>query len=208
MKSSIALILDDHELFNDSFSSLIERLNMFDKVSSFTNDADLLAFLMKNEYNSTYLFVDYYLKDKISISIISDTKRLCKNIKIIFVSSVVNPLLIKNILNYNPNGFISKSSNFEIVLRCMSDIHNKNQYLCPVIKEILDNNKLEKEVNFTARELEILQYFSRGYSKEKTAELSNLSKHTIVAHRRNMMTKANCKSITELLWYSRNLGLV
>ncbi|MFB2119291.1 hypothetical protein [Parapedobacter sp. 2B3] len=37
---------------------------------------------------------------------------------------------------------------------------------------------------------------------------SYLSKHTIVSHRRNMMTKSGSKSITELLAYARKQRLL
>lgn len=208
MNNSVALILDDHELFNDSFSALIEKLNLFGSVHSFTDEKNMISFLLKNENPNTYLFVDYYLKDTVALPVISDAKRIQKKIKVILVSSIINPLLIKNILNYTPNGLISKSSNFEVIVKCIKTVEAKEQFICPVITEILKTETDQNTIAFTAREIEILQYFSQGHSIDKTAELSNLSKHTIVAHRRNMMSKANCNSITELLWYSRQRGII
>ncbi|NMN36149.1 DNA-binding CsgD family transcriptional regulator [Pedobacter sp. SG918] len=58
--------------------------------------------------------------------------------------------------------------------------------------------------------MEILQYFAHGSTIAQTAEKVHLSKHIIVAHRRNMMSKIN--SITKLLSYARkseiNLNLI
>lgn len=204
----MALIFDDHALFKESFSALVERLNVFRSVQAMEREEDLIAFLMKNSHQPVYLFIDYYLGDKVSLALINDAKRLNKQIKVIIVSSVANARLIQNILTYHPHGFLSKSSGLDILVDCIGSLQRNEQFICPFIKEILDHAVVDDLVNFTARELDILQYFARGNSIESTAAQTNLSKHTIVAHRRNMMAKAKCTSITELLAYSRKMGLI
>jgi len=52
---------------------------------------------------------------------------------------------------------------------------------------------------FTDREKEILLHLVNGKSSIQVSELLNISKVTVDTHRRNMMRKANCKKITELI---------
>lgn len=59
------------------------------------------------------------------------------------------------------------------------------------------NRNQSKKILFTARELEILQYFSQGLSIAHTAELAHLNKNIIIAHRRKMMQKVRVNSIKE-----------
>lgn len=207
-KKSVAIIVDDHELFSESFASMIEKMKLFEEVISFKNEDGLFNYLLHHEYHIAFLFLDYYLEQKVSINLIKDVQRISKKIRIVMVTSLINPVLIKKLLIQGPNGFISKASSFEILLECLKTVEKKSQYICPRITELLAISATMDAAHFTNKEIALLQYFNQGYSIDKTAELTNLSKHTIVSHRRNMMQKTNCKSITELLWYSKEKGLL
>ncbi|MCL4639625.1 MULTISPECIES: LuxR C-terminal-related transcriptional regulator [Olivibacter] len=206
--NTIAIIFDDHLLFADSFSALVERFEIFSAVHTFDDKRELTHFLIKHSKMRICLFLDYYLKNENSLTFINEVKRLNRRIMIIVMSSTISPTAIKNILDNKPHGFISKSSGFDTVLQCLTAIADGSQYICPVISEIVAHAKNVEKIPFTDRELEILQYFSRGLSIADTAEKAHLSRHTVVAHRRNMMSKANVNSITELLLYARKHELI
>ncbi|WP_316818689.1 response regulator transcription factor [Pedobacter nyackensis] len=206
--NAIAIVLDDHLLFADSFSSLIERVNLFSAVHTLNDERELTRFLVKHSQAPIYLFLDYYLKDGNGLTLINEAKRLNRQLIIIVMSSIISPTAVTNVLDYNPNGFVSKSSGFNTILQCLTTIALGEQYLCPIISEIVANTNHSSKIPFTARELEILQYFAKGLSIADTAEQVHLSKHTIVAHRRKMMGKADVNSITELLAYARVQELI
>lgn len=203
-----AIIFDDHRLFADSLSSLIERLELFQSVHAFHSEPELRHFFIRNTQLPVYLFLDYYLKDKNALSVINEVRRLNKHVSVIIVSSVINPITIANILTYNPDGFISKSSGLDILVQCLTAIDTGKTYRCPVIEHIIATTHTTENISFTAREIEILQHFAQGFSITETANRLHLSKHTVVAHRRNMMAKANVHSIVELLAYAREYDLI
>ena len=206
--NTIAIVFDDHLLFADSFSALIERLELFSAVHTLSDKRELTHFLIKHSKIKIYLFLDYYLKNENGLMLINEIKRLNRQLVIIVMSSTVSPVVVTNILDYKPQGFISKSSGFDTIIECLTTITNGHQYLCPVISKIVDHTDNSTKTPLTARELEILQYFAQGLSIAHTAEKAYLSKHTIVAHRRNMMAKVNVNSITELLLYAREQELI
>ncbi|WPR77754.1 response regulator transcription factor [Algoriphagus sp. NG3] len=204
----IAVVFDDHLLFLDAFSALIERLEIFSSVQTFDDERLLSQFLINHHKAPIYLFLDYYLRDKNALLLINETRRLNRQVKVIVTSSVTNPTIIANILTYNPQGLISKSSGFDTILQCIDTIDGGGQYTCPTMSEIVVNIGQISKIPFSNRELEILQYFAQGLSIAQTADQSHLSKHTIVAHRRNMMAKVHVNSITELLAFARNKELI
>ena len=206
--NTIAIVFDDHLLFADSFSALIERVELFSAVHTLNDKRELIHFLIKNSKIKIYLFLDYYLKNENGLMLINEIKRLNRQLVIIVMSSTISPVVVTNILDYKPQGFISKSSGFDTILHCLTAITNGHQYLCPVISKIVDYTDNSTKTPLTAREIEILQYFAQGLSIAHTAEKAYLSKHTIVAHRRNMMAKVNVNSITELLLYAREQELI
>lgn len=207
--NAIAIVFDDHHLFSDSFSALIERLELFRFVDTCDDERELIKFLVRHSQTPVYLFLDYYLKNnKNALPLINEAKRLNRQVNVIVVSSVINPVIVANILNYHPQGLVSKSSGFNIILQCLDTVGRGEQYFCPVISEIVADISHTSNIPFTVRELEILQYFAQGLSIAQTAEQTHLSKHTIVSHRRKMMAKVKANSITELLAYARNKELI
>lgn len=205
---ALAIVFDDHLLFADSFSALIERLELFRSVHPFSEERELVHFLVRHSDKPIYLFLDYYLKNKNGLPLINEARRLNKHMTIIVISAVTSPMAITNILSYNPHGFISKSSGFNTILECLTTIGRGQQYISTAINDIVSNTELTKKILFTARELEVLQYFAHGLSIIQTADRTHLSKHTIVAHRRKMMAKVKVNSITELLSYAREHELI
>nr|WP_199082738.1 response regulator transcription factor [Pedobacter sp. ASV19] len=206
--NATAIVFDDHLLFADSFAALIERLNLFSDVHTLNDKRELTQFLIKHPKTPVYLFLDYYLKNENGLMLINEIKRLNRQLRIIIMSSTLSPAVVTNILDYKPHGFISKSSGFDTILQCLETITHRHQYICPIISKIVDHRDNTKKISFTSRELEILQHFAKGLSIAHTAEKTYLSKHTIVAHRRNMMAKVNVNSITELLSYAREQELI
>lgn len=204
----IAAIMDDHILFGDSFSLILEKLSIFKSIHTFYKEKEFLQFVGSHHNEPLYLFIDYYLKDQNSLPLINDVKRLSKKSKIIIVSSLTNPLLIKNILDYHPQGFISKSSGVSIITECIRSIDNGKMFVCPEITDIISSFSGLKDIPFTPRELHILNLFAQGLSIDQTADKTFLSRHTVVAHRRKMMEKTKTHSITELLAYCRRLNLI
>lgn len=206
--SKVAVLVDDHTLFADSFAALLEKLGMFDEVHILNDPKKRLHYFLRNSRKELYLFLDYYLGDHLGIEMINDARRINKNVKIIMVSSVTHAVAVRSIMAFHPNAFISKASGFDTVVECMNCINEGKHFYCPIITKCLKELQEEKEVWLSSREIEILRYFAKGFSVNETAEKFFLSKHTVVSHRRKMMKKTNTNTITELLSYVRKTGLI
>jgi DNA-binding NarL/FixJ family response regulator len=205
---AIAIVFDDHQLFADSFSSLIERMDVFRSVHAFSDERVLIQYLIKHSGTPLCLFLDFYLQDKNALPLINEIKRLNKRSVIIVVSSVTNPIAVANILDYTPNGLISKSSGFDTILSCLQAIGQGEQFVCPVLRPLVARRSQDHNILFSPRELEILQCCANGMSISEIADHLSLSTHTIVAHRRNMMNKASVRSVTALLAFARRMELI
>lgn len=204
----VAILVDDHTLFTDSFTMLLEKLEIFDEVHVLNDPKKRLNYFLRNSRKEIYLFLDYYLGDHLGIEIINEVRRLNKRVKIIMVSSVNHTVAIRNIMAFQPDAFISKISGFDTVLECLNSIEEEKVYYCPVISNKIKESEAEDNILLSSREIEILEYFAKGYSVNETAEKFFLSKHTIVSHRRKMMKKTQTNTITELLSTARKKGLL
>ncbi|WP_447642582.1 MULTISPECIES: LuxR C-terminal-related transcriptional regulator [Chitinophagaceae] len=198
-----AIVLDDHRMFADSFATLIDKMKLYRAVHCFYEPAELNEFLLNNNNCPIHLFIDYYLDGVTALTLVNYFRKIVRNAKIIFISSVTNPVEIGFILSGKVNALISKTSDTATLLECLRTIEKGRQYVCPFIAQLLDTKGASPTTVFTARELDMLHRFNQGLSIDDTALQTNLSRHTVIAHRRNMMQKSNTNSITELLAYAR-----
>ena len=201
-----AAVLDDHCLFADSFALLLQREGIADIVQGFSQTDHFFQFLRSFGRSEIYIYLDYYFPKENGLALMIEIKRINDKAKVIFVTRAVAPAVIRTILQYRPNGLLSKSSDIQEVITCIDTIKKGKTYVSKSFAKLLSANK---ELGaFTPRELELLQYFARGISIADTASKLFLSRHTVVAHRRKMMQKTNSHSIAQLLTYARDNALI
>lgn len=203
-RPGIAVLFDDHQLFSGAFSAWLEKLELFQRVYTFNSKEELLRFFYVKHPEKVYLISDFYLREGTSLIVLKDIKRIYPAVRLIILSSITNPDLIKKIMELNPRGFLTKTAGMNEVMECISHIDQDKAYISPFFISLLIKNPgpIKTSVSFTARELEVLDCFAKGNSIAETAQLLNLSTHTIVSHRRNMMAKTKTNSIVKLLAYA------
>lgn len=201
-----AFVLDDHQLFADSFTLLLERYMQFDKVKAFSRAEDLIACMTDFGSEEVYVFLDYYLYNDNGLQVFSEIKRLNKKAYIIFITSAVSTGVIRNLIAAKPHGILSKSSDVSTMIKVTNQVAKGEISIDESLQDIVD--KFDDIPSFTPRELQLLKHFSLGSSISDVAEKMFLSKHTIVAHRRKMMAKADCRSIGQLIRFAHDNELI
>lgn len=202
-KLSHALILDDHQLFADAFSLVLEKYSLFKIVQTFNEVSQFIDYLIKFGNQEICIFLDYYLSEETGLSVMSEIKRLNKKAIIIFITSATSPSIVQTILKYGPNAILSKSSGIHTIISFLDKADRHSIFLDQHIKNILEIHG-STAINFTPREIELLRHFANGESISTTAERTFLSPHTIIAHRRKMMAKAHCHSIGQLIKFAQD----
>lgn len=205
VKYSVAVIFDNHRLFADSFGKMLENLQLFRDVYTFSNETELIHYLINlPSGTSGYFFLDYYLEEKTALPLVTDVKRMCRSSQVIIVSVLTSPALIQSLAGHpRIDGVISKYSGSPEVIECIKEVAGGGKYLAAYLRDILAQNAALEQVPFTDRELEIVQMAARGLTVDITAAKLNISRHTVAAHRRKILAKANCGSMAELVMLAR-----
>jgi DNA-binding CsgD family transcriptional regulator len=108
-----------------------------------------------------------------------------------------NPLLSFGVIT-NINHYKTENPVIQVVEKISEDgiFDNANT----VFKKTYFLNK--EDTLFTKRELELLKWMAEGLTNKEIAGKLFISEHTIVAHKRNMMTKSNSSNVTELVSFA------
>lgn len=210
LKQSNAIIFDDHSLFSESLSLVLEKFKIFNSIYTYKTEEEITQyFINRNIYDQsgTVIFIDYYLPQKNGLSLIKEIRRMDKKVKVVFLSSVSNPMVINEILQANPNAIVNKTEGIDELLEALKHIVKKQQYISHFIRDVL-NNLVKIDNPLSSRETELLGFFSKGISTEEIAAKLYISPLTVVTHKRNMMKKTNSKTILELVAFARKNGLI
>ena len=71
-----------------------------------------------------------------------------------------------------------------------------------------DDEMLMEGNVFSDREVEIIRLIESGLSSEEIAEKLFLSVHTVNTHRRNMLDKSGKASMSDLIYYLKERGVL
>ncbi|PWJ57095.1 DNA-binding NarL/FixJ family response regulator [Dyadobacter jejuensis] len=208
-KNWTALVLDDHRMFASIFAMILERTGLFLSVRYYDKEQELRDFIQENSISKVVLFLDYFIPDTNTLFLMSDLRRFCPKIRIVIVSSFTNASLIQKIKLNQVEGIISKTDGMEHIFPCLKAFADNQIYLSPRIQEMLHEQTSGKQhLDFTARELEILSLFAKSQNVEQIARLLHISKNTVLTHRRNLLSKSEFHSMTELIAYTLRTGLI
>jgi len=202
-----ALVLDDHQLFASALAGLIKETGKFEGVFCTDKLAEVQQFLVSN--NISHFFTDYIMPDVNTLSEIAKIKSEYPDIFITVISSIKNANLVFQMHKAGADSFLSKNSDKYELEECLSIMDTGKYFVSRDMRGPMMNFLASgKEKLLTQRENEILQHIAHGSTIEETAKKLFLSKHTVVAHRRNIMAKLEVNSVTVLLKKAMDLGLI
>ncbi|WP_130735939.1 response regulator transcription factor [Flavobacterium sp. J27] len=212
----IALI-DDHELFRKSLSTLLSFSTNFNVVYD-TNDG--LAFLEYIKEND----VDIILLD-IQMPIINGFE-LCKilksiqpEIKILIVSQLNSKEVIHHVMTCGANGFFSKNSSPNLLENAIEKIIENDYYfddeLGIVIKDAILWERREgytldfsESIYLSDREIEIINMACVEMSSKEIANKLCISTRTVENHRKRIMEKTRAKNFIGVILFALKINAI
>lgn len=159
---------------------------------------------------------DYYDSDQYEIQDICRIKEISPQSRFLVVTADVDKNNIFKVLECGVNCILTKNCSREEIINAVNATVRHEKFFCNKVLDIILEKHLgkeEKETNcapssLTARELEIVSYIAQGVSTKQMADELCLSTHTIYTHRKNIMKKLGINSVSELILYAVNAGIV
>jgi len=72
----------------------------------------------------------------------------------------------------------------------------------------LKRDRGKPQSGLTTRQREVVKLLAQGLHSEKIAEMLGISKKTVEIHRQNILSRANCRSTSELVRYAIRNGII
>lgn len=206
------IIADDHAMFLQGISSLLEVEEHISIIGKAKNGKEVIDLLEKKIPDLVIL--DISMPEMNGIELTKYLKKNFSDIKILIVSTYGNTQTIAKLMRLGINGYLLKNAEKEELTHAINSIYNGMDYFSKEIteKQESNNKKLKSQQNITEelskREKEILILIAREYTAPEIAEKAFISLNTVNTHRRNLLSKLNAKNTAGLVKYAVENGLL
>ena len=224
------LFIDDHSGLRDSLSFLLEKKNPLFKFY-LASDLERAEVCLKSNPEICIAIVDLNLNGEDGLALVEPLRKIKPELKIIIYTMYNDPIHIKNSLQKDIQGFITKDLDVAEIERAILCVNDGNLFYCKEAKAILreliqnktgsgggfysgaDENK-KTEVLFknyqmlTVKEQEVFALLAQKKDVDEIAEVLNKSVKTIQNKKSLIYQKMNVKDRLELVEAARLLGVI
>ena len=159
------------------------------------------------------ILLDVLLPDYSGHELASKISKLYPNIKIVALTSLDAPAMVKSMLYNGCIAYLLKGTDQETLISAIRHAFRGEEFVEPSLKEHLLQNifKPQKGTNIpyelTKRESEILQLIVKGDTTQEIADKLSISPRTAETHRLTLLKKMYAKNTAELVGIALRLGL-
>ena len=208
-------ILDDHQLFRQGISYILQQLAYpvaVTEAATFAQVQEQLAQQLPD-----VLLLDLQMPD---VDGMEATKRLLlhyPDLKIIVLSMHSTDHFISHMLKLGARSYLPKDVDKKELSRAIEAVVTEGHYFTDTISKAMMRGLSSgtqqpsfqlSVIGLTPRESEILTLICQGYSTRKIAEHLFISERTVDGHRQNLLEKTNTANSVSLAVYAIKHGLL
>ncbi len=209
----VIAIVDDHRLLTEALSNCLKNnAEQVEDVMIFNNPQSFID-LLAGGTHIDILFVDLLMPQMQGTEVISKCRQArhgIPNLKIIVMTSVTNPQMVRHVLSIGANGYLTKDTSLEELRLALAEVYEGNQYIAKTIeKKLLRSFITEEQINFylTPRETQVLANLCKAKTVKEIAYEMQLSLHTVLSYQKNIMRKFNMNRTVDLVAFAIEHGI-
>ena len=205
MKTSI-LIADDHAMLREGMRNLLEQEKDFDLVGEATDGEE--AVKIAKELKPDIVIMDIVMPKLNGVEATKQIKQVSPATSILILTAYSDIRYIIGLLEVGACGYLLKNSPGKDVVKAIRAVHSGESVLDPevtrkLVQRVANLSKSEEQREaggqLTTREMEILNWASRGLSNKEMSEKLFISLRTVKAHMTNIFNKLGCSSRTDAI---------
>lgn len=205
-------IADDHPMVVTGICNMLQSYEDIHIQQRYYTGASLMAGLQ--EEVPDMLLLDIHLGAVNSIDLLPQLQQQYPQMKILMVSSIDNPFLIKDLLKKGIQGYVTKSIQPALLKEGIDQVQEGKIYIEPAIRErlleaaIAPATTKQTDTRLSKREMEILQLLCDGDNNYDIAEKLFISHRTVENHRLSIYFKLEVKNVAQLIKAAQMQGLI
>ena len=212
------MVVDDHTVFRESLSLLLQTREDFEVVAGAADGR--AAVREASAARPDVILMDLAMPD---MNGVEATRRILKHhpqSKVIVLTMYADPDYVRQALEAGVRGYLVKSVESTVLFQAIDSVLAGEYYLCPAVSEVVVKGFVSASGNghrrprrggdgrLTPREEEVLKLLAEGLHKSQIADKLCISVRTVEAHRAHVQEKLGAKTLAELVRFAVRHHLV
>ena len=205
------ILVNDNNIVRNEIEILLKSVPDITILGQANNAQEALNLITKNNHIDVVLTTidDGELN---GTTLIKEIKALNNHVKIISISKLDNQQQIIKTFNDGASGYLLQNISKDELSFAIKQVNKGEKYLSNEIGFKLLNNVVQQTnstyagtkqlVDFTSREIEVLNLVAEGYTNNEIADKLFLSKRTIEGHRQALIDKTGMKNTAALIRFA------
>lgn len=211
------LLAEDHNVVRNGLKMLLEADKDINITGEAINGQQVLDLLEGNDQFDVVLSdINMPLMD--GISLIKELKNREYKVKVIILTMHENEQYVYEAFREGAYGYLMKSAKEEELVYAIKHVYSGGYYLCSdLCMNMLKRNMhstlplqptASLAIDFTEREIEILQLIAEGLTNQQMSDKLFLSKRTIEGHRQSLIDKTEAPNTAGLISFALRNGVI
>jgi two-component system, NarL family, response regulator NreC len=209
---SIKLIIaDDHPLYLDGLTLLLNQTNEIKILKTAVNGADTIV--MAKNHKADVMLLDVHLPDMTGVEVLEAIRKTNPTLKVIMLTHQKGSRYLNRLEALGIQGYILKNATTEFLINAIKTVANGEKCYSEGIKNIsLEEDfyikssviisEKAKQGLLTEREIEVLILVCKENSSADIAKILFLSTSTVDTHRKNILIKLGVTNTVGLVKYA------
>ena len=208
MSRTRVLLADDHTIFMDALTKLLEP--EFEVVGTVNDGRALVA--QASDLKPDVVVLDIGMPLLNGLDAGQQVKDQRPETRLIFLTQNQDPNLAAEAYRRKASGYLLKNSAATELVTAIREAMRGRTYVSPLIADVMlsriSDPTQKDRADLTPRQREVLQLLAEGKSMKEVATILNLSTRTVEFHKQRIMELLDLKTNADLIRYAVKEGLV
>ncbi|MEM7104338.1 MAG: response regulator transcription factor [Bacteroidota bacterium] len=191
MKKKRVLLVDDHPIFAKSVSYFLTRQCQVD--AKWISTPKVALDILRNE-TIDLVILDIEMPELDGVSLLKLIREKHGKLPVLMVTMQEEPQYVLRCIEYGVTGYILKTADPLDLIRAVESTLENKSYYCRGVLSILATQYQKKEEMISERQEQVLKLTAAEFTIKEIADHLNISTHTVITHRKNLMQKLSVKS--------------
>lgn len=198
------IIVDDHLLFSQSLTHLINTFKEFEVVGNYINGKEFIAAIKLTVKQPDIVLLDVNMPIMDGIETMKWIKENAPEMKVLALSVNNDEETIIKMLTNGAKGYLLKDTTPNKFKEALLEVYNKGFYYSEMVSLFLINNinNNQNKLTFKDREVEFIKLACTEKTYKEIAEGMCLSPKTVEGYRENLFHKLEIKTRIGLVLYA------
>lgn len=207
------MLADDHRILREGLAALMSREPDLDLVATAEDGPSMLR--QVRTHVPHVLVTDLSMPGLNGIDAVQRLRAELPQVQVLCLSVHDEDRLVLAMIEAGASGYVLKDGSFDELALAVRQVMLGRIYISPALSGVMVREMRRRKTGpamvesptLTARERQLVQLFSEGYTTNEIAEQLHVSPKTVATHRENVLHKLQLRGVAELTRYALREGL-